>query len=282
MLIHDSYGKSHVRLTKVTRLGDRHELKELDVAIELEGDFAASYTQGDNSQVIATDSMKNTVYVLARNHPLESIEDFARSLARHFVDRYPQVEKSTVRISEQAWQRMHIDGKPHSHAFVSGGNEQRTCMAHVPRGADEIVASGISDLLVLKTTDSAFKDFVSDEFRTLPDTEDRIFATIVKVHWIYSDYNVDWNAQFAAAREAILTTFAKHYSLAVQQTLLAMGEAVLAACPAVERVNLTLPNQHRIPFNLEPFGLDNPNVIFVPTTEPHGLISGSVVRDKLP
>jgi urate oxidase len=280
MLVHNSYGKSQVRLTKVTRHADRHELKELDVSIELEGDFEASYTEGDNSKVIATDSMKNTVYVLARNHSLESIEDFSLSLARHFIERYSQVEKATIRVSESAWHRINVAGKPHRHAFVSGGNEQHTCMAHVPRDGAEIVAAGTDNLLVLKTTDSAFKDFVSDEFRTLADTDDRIFATNVRAHWIYESSQIDWNREFEAARTAILETFATHYSLAVQQTLLAMGEAVLAACPAVERVNLVLPNQHRIPVDLQPFGLDNPNSIFMPTSEPYGLITGSVVRDK--
>lgn len=279
MLTHNAYGKSAVRLTKVTRLGELHELHEFDVQIELEGAFAASYTAGDNRQVIATDSMKNTVYVLAREQEFDSCEAFALLLARHFVKTYSQVSQATVRIAEASWRRIELDGKPHPHSFVSGGNEQRTCSVVAARSGPTTVTGGVSDLVVLKTTDSAFKDFVSDRYRTLPDAEDRIFATSVIAEWEYADVDADWNGTFAAARAAILSTFATHYSLAVQQTLLEMGGAVLAACPSVMRVTFSLPNQHRIPVNLGPFGLDNPNVVFVPTSEPFGLIKGTIERD---
>ena len=279
MLTHNSYGKSKVRLTKVTRHADHHELMELDVAVELQGDFAASYTAGDNTKIVATDSMKNTVYVLARNHSLESPEEFARFLAAHFVVRYAQVKQATVSIAAQRWQRIEMPAGPHPHAFVSGGNEQRICTAIVERGKPEVLRGGIQNLSVLKTTDSAFKDFVSDEFRTLPDTDDRIFATTINAEWTFGKTPQDWNAEFAAARGAILQTFATHYSLAVQQTLLEMGNTVLAVCPAMASISISLPNQHRIPCNLKPFGLDNPNVIFVPTDEPFGLITGTIERD---
>jgi urate oxidase len=279
MLIQNSYGKSRVRLTKVTRHSDRHELVEIDVAIELEGNFAASYTAGDNRTVIATDSLKNTVYVLARNHPLESIEDFALSLAGHFVERYAQVDEAKVEISAQAWRRIDVNGKPHPHAFVAGGNERRTCTAWKFRDRAEIIHGGIEDLAVLKTTGSAFKDFVSDEFRTLPDADDRIFATTINAEWTFARRPADWNSTFAAARDAILRTFAVHSSLAVQQTLLEIGNAVLKACAEIDTVSLALPNQHRIPFNLTPFQLDNPNIIFVPTSEPFGRITGTIRRD---
>src|SRR5438034_1191684 len=91
VLAHNSYGKSQVRLTRVTRHDDRHDIKEVGVAIKLEGDFAASYFQGDNSRVVATDTMKNTVYVLARQHGLADIESFGQLLVGHFLKEYPQV-----------------------------------------------------------------------------------------------------------------------------------------------------------------------------------------------
>jgi urate oxidase len=78
----NSYGKSLVRLTKVTRKKDRHELKEIAVDICLEGAFEEAYTRGDNSMVVPTDTMKNTVYALASKHELADIEGFARAPLR--------------------------------------------------------------------------------------------------------------------------------------------------------------------------------------------------------
>lgn len=277
-LVDHSYGKSQVRLTKVTRQADRHDLKELTVNIQLEGDFDASYFTGDNRQVVATDSMKNTVYVLAKNHPLETVESFALDLAKHFVERYEQVESAAVSIEQSQWKRIMVGGREHAHAFTAGSSETRGCAAVVR--ANEVVLTGdLNDLVVLKTTDSAFRDFVRDEFTTLPDTDDRIFATSVSAHWTYLRTDIHFDDCFARFRRALLETFAGHKSLAVQQTLYAMGEAALAACPEIDHLALTMPNQHRIPVNLAPFGLENRNEIFVPTDEPYGLITALMERD---
>ena len=278
ILAHNAYGKSRVRLTKVSRHADRHDLKEISVDVELQGDFEATYTEGDNANVVATDSMKNTVYVLARHHPLDDLEGFGQDLARHFVETYAQVATATVHLREAAWTRIPVDGQPHPTAFVSGGDEKRVCTVTHTRERTQ-VESGIEDLLVLKTTDSAFSGFVRDAFTTLPETDDRIFATSVTARWTYASTEADGNGVFDAIRTALLETFARHYSLSVQQTLLAMGEAALDACADVAEITLVLPNRHRLLVNLSPFGLDNPNVVFVPTDEPYGLISGTIRRD---
>lgn len=279
VLRENSYGKSSVRLTKVVRGKDSHELIELAVDITLQGDFAASYTAGDNSKLIATDSMKNTVYVLAKENAFDSPEAFALILARHFLTAYPQVRQVTIDIAQTLWQRIAASGHAHPHAFVGGGGDRRTCRAILDRApARADLSGGIAGLQVIKTTASEFRDFVTDRYRTLKDTSDRIFATTVDAQWTYASDSGDFNAIFAAGRQAILETFAKHHSLAVQQTLLAMGEAILAACGAVKSVRLAMPNQHRIPFNLEPFGVPNQNDIFVTTTEPFGVITGVVER----
>lgn len=279
-LVNDSYGKWNVRLTKVTRLNDRHELKELWVNVLLRGDFADTYLEGDNSKVIATDSMKNTVYVLAKRHAIASIESFAAALADHFVTRYPQVESAQIVIWEKAWSRLSRDGRPHPHAFVAGPQERRRCMITNIRG-DVNYHAGTDDMLVLKTTDSAFSGFVRDEFTTLADTEDRIFATSVRALWDYGypSASEDWNAHYDAARQALLDTFAEHRSRSVQQTLYAMGEAVLARCPLVQSIEISMPNQHRVPFNFAPFGVSNDNDIFVPIEEPSGMIRGTIKRE---
>jgi len=276
-LQHNSYGKSSVRLTKVIRTPQRHELMEMSVDLLLEGNFAESYLTGDNRKLIATDSMKNTVYVLAKENEFTSIEDFAHLICRHFCKTYPQVESAEATIAQTRWERIELDGKKHPHAFVGGDSEKRTCSVKIGKqGAT--ATGGISGLEVLKTTDSEFSDFVTDRYRTLKDAKDRIFATSVEATWTYGQGASDFNGCYAAIRAALLATFAAHYSLSVQQTLLAMGEAALAACAEVRDIELKMPNQHRIPFNLEPFGLKNSNEIFVPTDEPFGMITGTVAR----
>jgi urate oxidase len=278
VLVHNAYGKSRVRLTKVQRQADRHDLFEWSIDIQLTGEFAAAYTAGDNRQIIATDTMKNIVYALAADETLTSPESFAVVLGRHFLDCYPQVGTATVAIKVVAWRRIDIGGTPHAHAFSGGDSDQRTCTVEQTRQGREI-AAGIADLMLLKTTDSAFRDFHRDQYRTLPDVSDRIFATSLTADWLYGR-ETDWDAAHAAIRSTLLTTFANHSSLGVQHTLHAMGDAALAACPAVMEITLTMPNRHRLLVNLQPFGRENSNAVFVATDEPHGLISGTLRRSE--
>ncbi|MGD0463409.1 MAG: factor-independent urate hydroxylase [Tepidisphaeraceae bacterium] len=279
-LRHNAYGKSSIRLTKVVRGPHRHELVELSIDIMLEGDFADSYLSGDNRKVIATDSMKNTVYVLAKENNFKSIEDFAALVCRHFKSTYSQVQTATVSISQTKWDRIELGDRPHPHAFIGGSTERRTCCARVETGtAGAALGGGITGLQLLKTTDSEFTGFVSDRYRTLKDTRDRIFATSVDANWAYGTGKPEFNSCFTAIRAALLATFATHHSLAVQQTLLAMGEAALTACPSIRSIDLKMPNQHRIPFDLEPLGIKNDNELFVPCDEPFGMITGVVTRE---
>jgi urate oxidase len=275
VLARNSYGKSRVRLTKVERHADRHDLIEWTVDVQLSGDFVPAYTVGDNLRVIATDTMKNIVYALAADQPLTSPEAFALSLGKHFLT-YPQVESATLSIRVEPWSRAEVGGRPHSHTFVGGGGGVRTCAVVCTRDGERVTA-GLDDLLVLKTTDSAWKDFHRDEYRTLPDADDRILATSLTADWIYAR-PAEWNTAYDTARRVLIETFAGHKSLGAQHTLHAMGEAVLAAVPQADEITLTMPNRHRILMNLTPFGRANPNAVFVATDEPHGLISGTLRR----
>jgi len=275
VLVHKAYGKSRVRLTKVQRHADRHDLFEWVIDVQLTGDFAAAYAAGDNRQVIATDTMKNAVYALAADHELSSPEAFALVLGRHFLT-YPQVATARIAITVDGWRRIEVGGRPHPHAFVGHGPERRTCTATADRRGERVTA-GFTDLLVLKTTDSAWRNFHRDPYRTLPDADDRIMATSVTADWTYAG-PTDWDAAYAAVLGALLETFAGHKSLGVQHTLYAMGDAALAACSVAEEITLTMPNRHRILVNLSPFGRENANVVFVATDEPFGLISGTVRR----
>lgn len=281
-LTHHSYGKSGVRLTKVVRSGSRHQLFEINADIQLEGDFDAAYASGDNRQVIATDSIKNTVYVLAKQRPFYSVEQFSLILARHFIATYPQVTQAEVELTQASWQRIIVGGSPHDHAFTSAGPQLRYAKSMLDRHRNHpSLVGGVRDLLVLKTTSSEWRDFVDDGYRTLKDTRDRIMATKVNADWAYNSLDGDFSAFARAIDDAILTAFATKHSLGVQQTLKDMGDAALAACNAIDSIAFTLPNLHRIPFNLEPFGLRFENDIFVATDEPFGLIRGTIAREVI-
>jgi urate oxidase len=270
------YGKSQVRLVKVRRARDPHEIVDLTIAVQLEGAFEAVYTEGDNSPCIATDTMKNTVYALARHDAIEHTEAFACRLAEHFAAK-PAVSRARISAIEHRWDRLSVGGRPHPHAFVQPGGERWTAVATKDAAGTEVVA-GLENLVVLKTTDSAFAGFPRDEFTTLPDTDDRILATSVTASWTYRRGTTDFAARHRI-RTALVETFAAHQSQSVQQTLSAMGNAALDACADAASITLTMPNRHHLLVNLEPFGLDNPNEIFVATEQPYGLIEATITRD---
>jgi urate oxidase len=269
------YGKSRIRLVKVRRTGSRHEVVDLTLSVQLEGAFEAVYTEGDNASCLATDTMKNTVYAFARRDPLDHVEAFALRLADHFIAR-PAVSNVRITAAEDRWDRVAAAGGPHPHAFVNGGGEQWT--AEIARSRDDArVASGLTNLVVMKTADSAFAGFPRDEYTTLPETDDRILATSITATWRYRDGTTDFGAR-EAIRSALLASFAAHRSRSVQHTLHAMGEAALAACADATEITLGLPNRHHLLVDLSPFGLDNPNEIFVATDQPFGLIEATVKR----
>ena len=269
------YGKSRIRLVKVRRARDPHELVDLTIDVQLEGAFDAVYVDGDNAPCLATDTMKNTVYALARQDPIDHVEAFALRLAGHFLAK-PEVSRARISAVEQPWGRLSSGGQPHPHAFVQAGAEHWTTVVTRDAAEAEIV-SGLANLVVLKTTDSAFAGFPRDEFTTLPNTEDRIMATSITASWTYAPGPADFGAR-AQVRRVLVETFAAHHSRSVQHTLYAMGEAALAACAGVTSITLTLPNRHHLLVDLKPFGLDNPNEIFVATDQPFGLIEATIRR----
>ena len=274
------YGKSRVRLVKLRRPAEGgrdlpHEIVDLTIDIQLEGAFEPIYVNGDNTRCLPTDTMKNTVYVLARRDPIDDIETFGLRLADHFAAK-PLVSRVRVTATEHRWERLSVGGRPHPHAFVQPGDEQWT--ATVTRDASRCdVTSGLTNLILLKTTDSAFAGFPRDELTTLVDTDDRMMATSVTASWSYRQGISGFSAR-DRIRTALVETFAGHDSQSVQHTLYAMGEAALAACSDLIEITLTLPNRHHLLVDLKPFGLDNPNEVFVATDQPYGLIEATVRR----
>lgn len=276
-LAENAYGKSRVRLVTVNRREGRHELRDLTVSIRLEGEFEDAHVRGDNRDVLPTDTMKNTVYALARQVEIDAIEDFARALAMQFLPEHPAVNRARVTVQEHAWDRIPTRGRPHPHAFLRTSDETDITTVTADSGGAR-VESGIDQLRVLKTTGSGFEGFARDRYTTLRETADRVLATAMRVRWTYGLSEISYSEARTRAREAILETFADHESRSVQHTAYAMGEAVLERCPEIDAVAFSLPNRHHFVVDLTPFGLDNPNEIFVATDEPYGLIEAMVRR----
>ena len=276
-LIQHNYGKAKVRVLKVFRAGKIHSIKELDVSVMLQGNFDASFTKADNRLVVATDSMKNTINIFAKKKLGAENEAFGIVLGEHFLKTYQQVSRAEIHLAEHCWVRISADGKPRAHSFAEKGASKPFARIVLTRDGNEI-ESGVEDLLVLKTTASGFENFVRDKFTTLPETNDRIFATKLKATWTYGKKTKTFSKTNGKILEAMLKVFAKNYSPSVQTTLFQMGGAALKIAPEISKIHIAMPNKHCLLINLKPFGLENKNELFVPTDEPHGQIEGTVAR----
>lgn len=276
----NQYGKAECRLVKITRDTPVHEIEDLNVSSQLRGDFAACHTDGDNSQVVATDTQKNTVYAYAREHGIGSPEAFLLRLGRHFVDDFEWVSGGRWEAEQFAWQRIAVDGNPHDHAFVRSGMETRTTVVQLA-GDTAYVVSGLKDCTVLKSTGSEFHGFPRDRYTTLTETDDRILATSVTAWWRYADPTpeTDYNALHDAIKDILLSTFATVHSLALQQTIFAAGKAILEQFGEVAEVKMSCPNKHHFLVDLAPFGAENPGEVFYAADRPYGLIQATVERE---
>ena len=273
----NNYGKSQVRLFKVKRDTARHEVWDLNVRVSLEGDFDAAHYDGDNSELLATDTMRNTVYALAKDHLIGSIEDFGLALVDHFLEAGPTVKSCRVEITRFPWRRIGVRGQPHDHSFVRERGE-RKAKVRGDEGGLRKVEAGIDDVYVLKTTESGWEGFYRDRFTTLPDTDDRVLATTVTAKWEYDTVEGDFDRLWQGVMERTLETFTDHYSPSVQNTLYRMGRAVLEEFPEIERIWYSFPNVHHIVYDLERFGIENNGEILHATHDPYGQIEGWVER----
>jgi urate oxidase len=279
-LIENSYGASQVRLIKVRRLQDRHDLKELSVGIQFEGDFESSYTSGDNRSILPADTIKNTVYALAKLYPIEQIEEFAQQLINHFLTDNAQVKRVRVQIAEHLWTRIPFGGKQHPWSFTPGGPERRTTIVTGTRDS-VFIESGLENLQVIKTTGSGFEGYLHDPFTTLKETSDRILATAVKASWLYADNEIPFAVYWHGVRQAILDTFVEHESRSLQYTLHAMAEAVLERYADIAEIRVQVPNKDCRLVDLGLFGLENNNEVFQPAEEPFELIEARLRREMV-
>jgi urate oxidase len=280
---HNQYGKAETRVVRVFRDSEPHELVDYNVSVALSGDFTDVHLLGDNTKCLTTDATKNTVNAFAKEagEAVREPESFALALARHFVEDVPQVERARIQVEAYPWDRLSVDGSPHPHAFARRGAYVRTATATYRKERAWIV-SGLRDLIVLKTTDSEFHTFYTDRYTTLAPTNDRIMASSVTAQWLHTDNDTEWSPSFDAVLAAMTGTFARHYSLALQQTMYAMGEAMIAAQPEIAEVRFSMPNKHHFVIDLSPFGLENKNEVFHADDRPYGYIEGTIRRDDAP
>ncbi len=277
------YGKAESRLVRIRRESARHEIRDLNVSTSLRGSFVEAHLYGDQSQVLPTDTQKNTAYAYAKSVGIDTIEAFGMALAGHFVDDVTPVSGARVEIEEFGWTRAVVNGAEHDHTWVRSGCEVRTVAVTVDDTGNErelYVVQGLKDLVVLKSTGSEFHDFLIDEYTTLAATKDRVLATSLTARWRTTSTDVDWDALYAGVRETLLTQFATLQSLALQQTLWHMGKAVLMQHPQIAEIRFAAPNRHHFVADLSPFGLDNDNEVFIAADRPYGLIQATVTRDE--
>ena len=280
--VRQRYGKANVRVLRLQRAENSHRVRESRVTVTLDGEFSRAYTDADNAPVVATDTMKNLVNVLALQQLDAAHESFALTVAQCFLDRYAHVGEARVRVDETVWGRMRIDGREHEHGFVRAEGGTPFACAKVTRSSREVEA-GFHDFPIMKTTGSGFVDYLQDEYTTLAPTTDRILATRMAAEWQFEGGTLrddaGYDAVSGAIRQALLRVFATTYSHSVQDSLYRMGEAALAAAPDVSEITLRMPNVHYLPIDLSPFGQDARGAVFLPTDEPSGQIEATLRRE---
>ncbi|KAK9704199.1 hypothetical protein K7432_010337 [Basidiobolus ranarum] len=283
-----AYGKTKVRVTKVIRhTRNWHDVVELTCQVLLDGKFETSYTEADNSSIVPTDTVKNTIYVLAKKSSnVQTIERFGYEIGQHFINRYSHVDDVHIKIIQHRWTRVNIDGQLHPHSFFRDGEDTRRVELLVSRSGNVTIESRLKDLLVLKSTGSNFTNFHRCEYTTLQDAHDRIFSTSVDAKWTYNlDKSkieaIPFDEIASGVREITLGTFATDDSASVQATMYKMGESVLAQHVDVSEISYALPNKHYFSVNLKPFNLHNEGKdmnIFQPVSDPSGYITATIAR----
>ncbi len=278
----NQYGKSENRVFRVYRDTARHEIRDLNVSSALRGRFEDAHTSGDQGAVLPTDTQKNTIFSFAKEKGIGAIEDFALALADHFVSVIPAAEGARVEIEEYHWDRIQVDGAGHAHSFVRGGSGTRNTVVNVDGsgGSRRVhVVSGVSDLVIGKTTGSEFRGFLVDDYTTLAETDDRILATSLVARWRYDGTDVAWDETYDAIKATLLQRFAEIHSHALQESLFGMGTSVLEQHPEVAEIRFSAPNKHHFAVDLSPFGVENHGEVFIAADRPYGLIETTVTRD---
>jgi len=277
----NQYGKAESRLVRIHRDSARHEIRDLNVTTALRGPFEPAHLVGDQSNVLPTDTQKNTAFAFAKSKGIDTIEDFGLELARHFVRDVEPVEGARIEIEEYAWERAIVDGAEHDHTWLRKGQEIRTAAVTVDASGEHVIG-GFKELVLLKSTGSEFSGFLTDDYTTLAETHDRVMATALVAKWRFTTTDVEWDEVYRGIKTIVVREFATLQSLALQQTLWHMGKAILEAYPFIAEVRLNAPNRHHFNYDISQFGLDNCNEVFIAADRPYGLVEATILRDDAP
>ena len=277
-LAENSYGESNIRLLRLARQEGRDDVKDLTLTIRFDGDFEAAHAKGDNRKIVPGDTVKNTVYALARQHSMETAEDFALHLIEHFLTYNPQIATVRIEVAENVWARLPHGGKPHPSAFARAGGERRTALLTGTRETTSI-RSGVGGLVVMKTSDATFDNFLREPYTTLPADSNRILGAVIQADWLYAkEEDIEFGPVWHGVRQMLVEVFAEHKSKSLQHTLYAMGEAVLNNFINVEEIHLSSPEKHLNLVDLTPLGMDNPGTVFLPLDAPSGTADATLKK----
>jgi urate oxidase len=277
LLAANAYGESRLRLLRLKRQQGRNDIRDLTLTVRFEGDFDAAHTNADNRKILPGDTIKNTVYALARQHSMETLEDFALHVVEHFLTYNPQISRVAVDAEENIWARVPYGGKPHPSAFMRAGEESRTCALSGTRQGTAI-RSGISNLVLLKTAEVALDNFLRDPYTTLEPSHDRVLGTVLGADWLYASEEVEFATLAQGVRQLFLEIFAEHSTKSLQHTLYIMGEAVLKNFEQIDEIHLALPELHFPILDLNPLGMDNPGTVYLPIDVPQGVAEATLKR----
>jgi urate oxidase len=277
-IVQQQYGKERVRVLRVHRSSETHQVFEFEGGVKLEGAFDEAYVSDSNATVVPTDTMKNTFHALAYRYAPQELEPFALAIAKHYLDSYAHVSAVHLHLTQKVWERLATASGPHPHTFRPGQGEIPLATVHATR-AQTTLRSGVNNLLLLKTAGSGFSGYPKCGLTSLPETTDRILSTLASIEWLWAGHPSDFSKARATLMSEILGVFAREYSPSVQRTLYQMGEAALAAVPEISEITLALPNKHYLPINLTPFGDPEQKEVFLPTDEPHGQIEATLKRN---
>jgi urate oxidase len=272
-----SYGASHIRLLRITRRGDRHDLRDLVISVNVEGEVADAFTKGDNELLLPADTLRNTVHAIARDVKLAEIEHIGLALAQHFMEHQPQFTRVRVELSEQPWARLPVGGRAQGQAFTTMSGERRTA-AVTSNGSRVSVVAGIEDFTIMKTSGAAFEGYLSDQFTTIEAVPDRVLSVTADAHWTYLHEEIAFGPTWQGVRQLLIEAFVEELSRSVEHSAHAMAEIALSSYVDLGDVTVRL-RQRSLPLvELAQFGLDNPHVLFRPEEAPE--LTAEVTRTR--
>lgn len=240
------YGKGDVIVYRLNRDGvaanDQSPVFGVSVLMLIYGDaFWPTYTTGDNTGLIATDSMKNFIQRETANYSGGDLEDYCRFLAAKFLGLYPQVDGVQVSATEIPYS----PSSEMSKAFAPSGPERLSARIELSRAGVIEIASGIRGFRMLRLGGSAFHGFVRDQYTTLPDIHNRPLHMWLDLEWRYTNPESAFSAGkiACAARRIVREVFESFESGSIQQIIYQTGAKILEEVPEISEIHLEANNR---------------------------------------